>query len=78
MIDNISAPINTKFEVYRDKPGDPTTVREVGSEIHDYGTYVKLHDKTITVGTNGTGHKFDYDVTHGMYYVRESRDGLPS
>ena len=78
VIDNISAPINTKFEVYRDKPGDPTTVREVGSEIHDYGTYAKLHDKTITVGTNGTGHKFDYDVTHGMYYVRESRDGLPS
>lgn len=78
VIGNLTAPINSKFEVYRDKPGDPATVREVGSEIHDYGTYSKLHDHNVQIGTNGTGHRFDYNVTGGMYYVRESRDGLPT
>ena len=76
-ITNLSAPIDAKFEVYQDKPGDPTTVREVGSEVHDYGTYTKLHDLNVNIATNGSGHRYDYNVSDGMYYIRESRDGLP-
>ena len=78
VIGNITAPIESTFEVYQDKPGDPTSVREVGSETHDYGTYSKLHDQHITIATNGNGHKYDYNVSSGMYYVRESREGLPT
>ena len=77
VINNIKEPIESTFEVYQDKPGDPTSVREVGSETHDYGTYTKLHDQKITIATNGTGHKYDYNVSGGMYYIRESRTGLP-
>jgi hypothetical protein len=76
-ITNLSAPIDAKFEVFQDKPGDPTTVREVGSEVHDYGTYTKLHDLNVNIATNGSGHRYDYNVSDGMYYIRESRDGLP-
>lgn len=66
----------SNIEIYQDKPGNPNTVRELGSEIHDYGTYTKLHDRTITVNNaRQEGHIYDYNVTDGMYYIKET--GFP-
>lgn len=71
------------FEVYQDKPGNPRTVRENGSEVHDYGTYSQLHTVPVEVHNytdgdgnihKGTGLVYDYKVTDGMYYVKENRD----
>ncbi len=71
-------PITFDYEVFTDQPGDPSTVRVPGGEVHDYGTYKALNSTEITVrpttdGSN-SGHVYDYDVTDGMYYVREVRD----
>ena len=71
-------PITIDYEVFADKPGDPSTVRVPGGEVHDYGSYRDLHGIQIPVrltsdGKN-SGHVYDYDVTDGMYYVREVRD----
>ena len=37
----------------------------------DYDGYYELHDKKITVGTDGMGTIYDFDVDPGMVYVRE-------
>jgi hypothetical protein len=71
-------PLTMDYEVYTDRPGDPGTVRVPGGEVHDYSSYKDLHGVQISVKqtTDGknSGHVYDYDVTDGMYYVREVRD----
>ena len=76
IIDLGNTEYTSNIEIYQDKPGNPNTVRELGSEIHDYGTYTKLHDRSITVNNaRREGHIYDYNVTDGMYYIKET--GFP-
>ena len=37
----------------------------------DYDGYYELHDKKITVGTDGMGTIYDFDVDPGMIYIQE-------
>ncbi len=47
----------------------------------DLNSYIKLHNKSITIGTNGTGSLYDYDVAkllnstqkYSMIYIKENQ-----
>ena len=74
---------SNKFYIYK-KPnntptGDPVADADlvkdldVGSfsETPDYNGYVLQHDKSVTVGSDGLGLVYDYDVNPGLYYIKE-------
>ena len=68
----VGSAVTNKFQVYRDKNGDPDSVKELGSENVNYDDYSFLHEKEIKINSGSDQNILhDYDVTPGMYYVRE-------
>ena len=55
----------------------------IGLNVNEYTTpvnysgYTELHSKDISVGTDGLGLVYDYDVTPGMYYIQEDQSTIP-
>ncbi len=39
--------------------------------------YQKLHQKDVSVGTEGMGASYDYDVSEGMIYIQEDESTVP-
>ena len=77
-----SQTITNTFSIWQDADGNPNSV--VGLDIDeytraaDYEGYVNLHSKNIKVGPDGMGLVYDYDVTPGMFYIRENQDSIPN
>ena len=75
-----STPVNNSFEIWQDADGNPNSVIGMGIDgmpINvNYGDYVNLHSKNIKVGVDGIGLVYDYDVTPGMYYIREDPNSV--
>ena len=75
-----STPVNNSFEIWQDADGDPNSVIGMGIDGKpinvNYGDYVNLHSKNIKVGVDGIGLVYDYDVTQGMYYIREDPNSV--
>ncbi len=42
------------------------------------GEYVKAKDLTVSVGRNGKGNIFEYDIDPGMVYIREKESSIPA
>ena len=73
--------VSNKFTIYCDADGDPDSVNGLDVNEYtlpaDYQGYSKLHDKDVKVSNDGMGVVYDYDVTPGMYYVREDKESVP-
>ena len=66
-----------------DPNADPNSVKDLAigapeSEPIDYSDYLLQHTKQISVGTDGMGIVYDYDVTPGLYYVKEDPSSIPA
>ena len=80
---HLAESVQNSFDVYQ-KPStetDPTDgqeVKVVGSEDVDYNDYSTFGDShQVTIGTNGTGMMYAYDITPGMYYVQLDEASVP-
>ena len=75
-----STPVNNSFEIWQDADGNPNSVIGMGIDgapINvNYADYTNLHSKNIKVGVDGIGLVYDYDVTPGMYYIREDPNSV--
>jgi len=69
----VGSAVTNSFDVFRDGDGDPDTVKTIGEEDVDYNDYAFLHSKEVTIDV-GSDQSIvhDYEVTPGMYYVREN------
>ena len=74
--------VDTLFHIYRsssasyeDVIGMDVDTYAGGQENYNYNNhYFPVHDKTVTVGDNGIGIMYDYDVPAGMIYITEDTD----
>ena len=72
--------INNVFHVYMSDSDGADSVSGVNvdtfsSDYTGYNTgYVRIHDKSVTVGAGGIGTVYDYDVDGGMVYIEEEND----
>ncbi len=75
-----STPVRNKFEIYQDKDGNPNSVIGLGIDgkpnTASYQDYINLHSKELKVGEDGMGLIYEYDVTPGMYYIREDPSSI--
>ena len=75
-----STPVNNSFEIWQDADGNPNSVIGMGIDGNpinvNYTDYINLHSRNIRVGTDGIGLVYDYDVTPGMYYIREDPNSV--
>ena len=75
-----STPVNNSFEIWQDADGNPNSVIGMGIDgapINvNYADYTNLHSKNVKVGVDGIGLVYDYDVTPGMYYIREDPNSV--
>ncbi len=79
------------FHLYRKGPGaggsDPT-MAQLADEVKDlavgaapedpvnYNNYDSQHDKEVAVGEDGLGMVYDYDVSPGLYYIKEDPSSI--
>ncbi|MBP3896512.1 MAG: hypothetical protein J6D57_01570, partial [Mogibacterium sp.] len=63
------------FYIYKNPSATSDSVKDLNigkaTETPDYSGYVEQHSKSLTVGDDGMGNIYDYDVTPGMYYISE-------
>lgn len=74
--------VDTLFHIYRSSSASYEDV--IGMDVDTYAegqanynydnNYFPVHDKTVTVGDNGIGIMYDYDVPAGMIYITEDTD----
>ena len=72
------------LDIYKRESGDPDSVIDLATDspidpVQLQGLiqgYPRLHGRRINVGTNAIGAIYDYDVTDGMYFVRENPDSV--
>ena len=57
-------------------PVEPAELAEIISSRIGFGN-MPLAEKEITVGKSGVGMVYDYDVEHGMFYIREDEASVP-
>lgn len=69
------------FSVFRKDSTDGSEVKDlnIGSftETPDYSEYSRQHGRDLVVGNDGLGITYDYDVTPGLYYVKENPESIP-
>ena len=74
--------VHNSFTIYQDLDGNFNSVVGVNAEAYtapftQYGDYTERHGKTISVGQDGMGLVFDYNVVPGMYYIQEDKNSIP-
>ena len=74
----VENPVTNKFEIYRDINGNPDTVKDLGSENVDYGCYAFYHLRNTEIKAGEDKNiVHDYQVTPGMYYIKEDYNSIP-
>jgi LPXTG-motif cell wall-anchored protein len=69
--------VSNSFEIYKDADGNPDTVKTLGEENVNYNDYAFLHSRETTIGVGESQNVVhDYQVTPGMYYIRENPDSI--
>ena len=69
----VGSDITNSFDIFRDGDGDPDSVMQKGAEEVNYNDYAFLHSKSVAIPSGSAQNiVHDYEVTPGMYYVRES------
>lgn len=70
----------SSFKIFKSDTISPDDLKEINigapGDIIDYEPYQELHSKAISIGKEGIGLIYDYDVSPGVYYISEDPSSI--